>query len=66
MVKGKFLKTSKSQNVIKVVVGEMKKGNPDLKSKDQISAIQNVEIYFDLRKKIIDFFLRLLFFAIWS
>ena len=64
MVKGKFLKTSKSQNVIKVVVGEMKKGNPNLKSKDQISAIQNVEIYFDLRKEIIDFLLRLLFFAI--
>ena len=33
-----------------------KKGNPNLKSKDQISVIQNGEIFFDLRKKIIDFF----------
>ena len=33
----------------------MKKGNKKLKSKDQISVIQNVQIYFDLREKIIDF-----------
>ena len=33
-----------------------KKENPNLKSKDQISVIKNDEIFFDLRKKIIDFF----------
>ena len=33
----------------------MKKRNPNLKSKDQISVIQNVQTFFDLREKIIDF-----------
>ena len=37
-------------------LGEMKKGNPKSKSEDQISMIQNVEFFFDLREKIIDFF----------
>ena len=32
-----------------------KKRNPNLKSKDQVSVIQYVEIFFDLREKIIDF-----------
>ena len=34
----------------------MKKGNPKSKSEDQISVIQNVEKFFGLREKIIDFF----------
>ena len=34
----------------------MKKGNPKSRSKDQISVIQNVEFFFHLRKKYIDFF----------
>ena len=34
----------------------IKKDNPDFKSKDQISVIQNVENFFDLREKNIDFF----------
>ena len=34
-------------------LGEIEKGNSNLKSKDQISVIQNVENLFDLRKKII-------------
>ena len=32
----------------------MKKGTPKSKPKDQISVIQNVENFFDLRGKIID------------
>ena len=40
-----------------------KKGNETSKSEDQISAIQNVQIFFDLSEKIIDFF-RYYFFAI--
>ena len=34
----------------------MKKGNPKSKSEDQISIIQNIEKFFGLREKIIDFF----------
>ena len=34
----------------------MGKRNPNLKSEDQISVIQNVENFFDLREKNIDFF----------
>ena len=37
-------------------LGKIKKGNKKSKSKDQISAIQNVQHFFDLRQKIIDFF----------
>ena len=40
--------------------------NLNLKSKDQISVIQIVEIFCDLWQKIIDFFFRLFYFAIWS
>ena len=36
--------------------GEIKKGNSRLRSEDQISVIQNVEIFFDSREKTIDFF----------
>ena len=35
---------------------KQKKENPKSKSKDQISVIQNIENFFDLTKKIIDFF----------
>ena len=45
----------KDQINFKSNLGEMKKGNKKLKSKDQISVIQNVQIFFDLREKIIDF-----------
>ena len=34
----------------------MKKGNPDFKSEKQLSAIQNIDNFFDLRKKNIDFY----------
>ena len=37
-------------------LGEMKTGNPKSRSKDQVSVIQNVEFFFHLRKKYIDFF----------
>ena len=37
-------------------VRDIKKGNLKSKSKDQIRAIQNVQIFFDLREKIINFF----------
>ena len=33
-------------------LGEIKKGNPNLKSKDQIRVMQNVEHFFDSREKI--------------
>ena len=39
----------------------MKKGNPKSRSKDQISVIQNVEFFFHLRKKYIDFLEIILF-----
>ena len=37
-------------------LGKLKKGNKKSKSKDQISVVQNVQNFFDLREKIIDFF----------
>ena len=37
-------------------LSEIKKANPNVKLKDQISVIQNVENIFDLREKTIDFF----------
>ena len=37
-------------------LGEIKNVNSKSKSEDQISVIQNVEKFFDLREKIIDFF----------
>ena len=37
-------------------LSEIKKENPKSKSKDQISVIQNVENFLDLREKIADFF----------
>ena len=46
----------KSQNSFRSDLGKIRKGNPDLKSEEQISVIQNVENVFDLREKIIDFF----------
>ena len=46
----------KNQIIFKADLGKIKKGNPDLKSKDQISVTQNFENFFDLREKIIDFF----------
>ena len=49
-------KVLKNQNNFKLDLGEIKKGNPKSKSKDQISVIGNVEKFFELRKKIIDFF----------
>ena len=47
---------SKDQINCKSDLGEIKKGNKKSKSKDQISVIQNVQIFFDLGEKIIDFF----------
>ena len=46
----------KNQNNFESELGEMGKRNPNLKSEDQISVIQNVENFFDLREKNIDFF----------
>ena len=37
-------------------LGEITKGNKKSKIKDQINAMQNVEVFFDLIEKIIDFF----------
>ena len=41
----------KNQNNFKSDLGKTRKRNKNLKSKDQISAIQNVEKPFDLREK---------------
>ena len=46
----------KNQNNFKLDRGKTRKGIPKSKSKDQISVIQNVENFFDLTEKIIDFF----------
>ena len=46
----------KSQNIMKLIVGKIKKGNPKSKSKDQISLIQNAQNFFDLREKIVSLF----------
>ena len=42
----------KDQLNFKLDLGKIEKGNPKSKSKDQISVIQNVENFFDLREKI--------------
>ena len=39
----------------KLDLAEIKKGNPNLKSKDQRSVIQNFESFFDLREKLLIF-----------
>ena len=49
-------KVLKTQNNFKSNLGEIRKRNPNLKSKDQVSAIQNVQTFFDLGEKTIDFF----------
>ena len=49
----------KNQNNFKSDLGEIRKirkGNTNLKSEDQIIVIENVENFFNLREKIIDFF----------
>ena len=46
----------KNQVDFKSDLGEIKKGNPKSKLENQISVIQNVQNFFDLREKIIDFF----------
>ena len=46
----------KNQSNFKSYLAEIKTGYPKSKSEDQISVIQNVENFFDLREKIIDFF----------
>ena len=51
----------KNQINFKSYLGQIKKGNPNLKSKDQINVMQNVEIFFDLREKIIGFLEIILF-----
>ena len=43
-------------------LGEIKRGNPNLKPKDQISVTQNVEKWFNLREKNVDFFRDFFFF----
>ena len=49
-------KVLKNKINFKSDLDKIKKGNPNLKSKEQISAIQNVEKLFYLREKINDFF----------
>ena len=51
----------KDQINLKSDLGEIKKGNKKSKSEDQISVIGNVEKFFDLREKNIDFFEMILF-----
>ena len=46
----------KDQINFKSGLDKIKKGNPKSKSKGQIRVIQNVENFFDLAEKIIDFF----------
>ena len=46
----------KNQIDFKSNLGEIKEGNPKSKSKDQISVIQNVQNFFNLKEKIITFF----------
>ena len=48
----------KGQIDLKSDLGETKKGNPKSKSENQISAIQNILKFFDLRERIISFFKR--------
>ena len=49
-------KVLKDQIKFKSDLGKIKKGNPISKSEDQISVTQNIENFFGLREKIIDFF----------
>ena len=51
----------KDQINFKPDLREIKKGNKKSKSEDQISVIENVEKFFDLREKNIDFFEMILF-----
>ena len=44
-----LMEVVKNQNNFKWDLGEIKKGNPNLKPKDKISVIQNVENFIDLR-----------------
>ena len=56
----------KDQINFKSDLGKIKKGNPNSKSEDQISVVQNVEHFFDLGEKNIDYirdFFFLLFFC---
>ena len=46
----------KNQTNFKLDRGKTRKGIPKSKSKDQISVIQNVENFFDLTEKIIDYY----------
>ena len=57
-------KVLKYQINFKSDLGEIKKGNKKSKPKDQISVIQTVQNFFDLREKFTDFFFRLFVFAI--
>ena len=52
----------KNQINFKSDLGEIKKENPNLKSKDQISDIKNVQFFFDLREKLLIFLEIVLFF----
>ena len=52
----------KNQINFKSDLGEIKKENPNLKSKDQISDIKNVQFFFWFKRKIIDFFRNYSFF----
>ena len=52
----------KNQINFKSDLGEIKKENPNLKSKDQISDIKNVQFFFDLREKLLIFLEIILFF----
>ena len=54
-------KVLKNKINFKSDLDKIKKGNPNLKSKEQISAIQNVEKLFYLREKINDFLETILF-----
>ena len=48
-------KVPKLQNIITKIVDGIRKRNPDLKSRDQIGVIQNIENVFGLRQKMIGF-----------
>ena len=52
----------KNQINFKSDLGEIKKENPNLKSRDQISDIKNVQFFFDLREKLLIFLEIILFF----
>ena len=46
----------KNQINFKSDLGKVKKGNPKSKSEDELSVIQNVQNFFNLKEKIIKFF----------